>query len=103
MNIDVSVAVITIAYFIILVFTYAVTVLRSSEDVKGQEIINKAFDHAYMILMFGLVIVYFLVIFPHIPIDSQTTSYLLLASKFISVLTLGGSLFVLNRKRRYRH
>ncbi|WP_071396545.1 hypothetical protein [Bacillus tuaregi] len=100
---NIEVVVVAIAYFILLVFTYAVSILKNQEDQKGQEIINKSFDHAYIILVFGLVIVYFLVLLPHITIDSQTTSYLLLASKFISVLTLGGSLFILNRKRWYNH
>ncbi|WP_338450596.1 hypothetical protein R4Z09_01155 [Niallia oryzisoli] len=100
---NLEVVVVAIGYFIILVLAYAVTILRNREDEKGQEIINRAFDHAYIILIFGLVVVYFLVALPYITIDSQTTSYLLLVSKFISVLTLGGSLFILNRKRRCNH
>ena len=98
---SIEVQVVTLAYIIIVVLTYALSVvLRSTKDEKGKEIINKSFDRAYFILIFGLVVVYFLVILPHIIIDSQTAAYLLLASKFISVLTLGGSLFVLNRQRR---
>ncbi|WP_394236874.1 hypothetical protein [Niallia oryzisoli] len=98
---SIDVAVITVAYFIIVVLTYVISVLKGSKDERGQEIINKAFNHAYIALILGLVFIYLLVILPHIPIDSQTTSYLLLASKFISALTLGGSLFILNRKRRF--
>lgn len=97
MSIEVAVA--ALVYFIILVLTYAVSVLKSSEDEKGKDIINRAFENAYSILLFGLGVIYFLVIFPYITIDFQTTSYLILASKFISVLTLAVSLFILNRKR----
>ncbi|WHZ03573.1 hypothetical protein QNH48_02475 [Neobacillus sp. YX16] len=92
-------AVIGLAYLIILVIAYAVIIFTNSEEEKSEVIIDKAFKNAFSILAFGLLVVYGLFLIPHITLDSQTTSYLILASKYISVFTLGGTLFILNKKR----
>lgn len=94
-------AVIGLTYLIILVITYAATILTNTEEKKSEVIIDKAFKNAYSILAFGLLVVYGLFQLPHITLDYQTTSYLILASKYISVFTLAGTLFVLNKKRCY--
>jgi hypothetical protein len=92
-------AVIGLTYLIILVIAYAVSISTNSEEEKSEVIIDKAFKNAFSILAFGLLVVYGLFLIPHITLDHQTTSYLILASKFISVFTLGGTLFILNKKR----
>ena len=91
-------AVVGLTYLIILVLAYGITILTKMDEEKSEEIINKAFNNAFSILAFGLLVVYSLFVLPHITLDNQTTSYLILASKFISVFTLGGSLFVLKRR-----
>jgi hypothetical protein len=92
-------AVIGLTYLIILVIAYAVSISTNSEEEKSEVIIDKAFKNAFSILAFGLLVVYGLFLIPHITLDHQTTSYLILASKYISVFTLGGTLFILNKKR----
>ncbi|MDQ0974023.1 hypothetical protein QFZ31_003901 [Neobacillus niacini] len=92
-------AVIGLTYLIILVIGYAVIIFSNSEEEKSEVIIDKAFKNAFSILAFGLLVVYGLFLIPHITLDNQTTSYLILASKYISVFTLGGTLFILNKKR----
>ncbi|MCM3693446.1 hypothetical protein [Neobacillus niacini] len=92
-------AVIGLTYLIILVIAYAVSISTNSEEEKSRVIIDRAFKNAFSILAFGLLVVYGLFLIPHITLDNQITSYLILASKFISVFTLGGTLFILNKKR----
>jgi hypothetical protein len=92
-------AVIGLTYLIILVIAYAVSISTNSEEEKSEVIIDKAFKNAFSILAFGLLVVYGLFLIPHITLDHQTTSYLILASKYISVFTLGGTLYILNKKR----
>lgn len=98
-NMNIHYAVIGLTYFIILVIAYAVIIFTNSEEEKSELILDKAFKNAYSILAFGLLVVYGLFLLPHITLDYQTTSYLILASKFISVFTLGGTIFILNKKR----
>jgi hypothetical protein len=95
-------AVVVLTYVMFLVLAYGIIILTNSEEEKSEEIINKAFNNAYSILAFSLLVVYSLFVLPHIPLDFQTTSYLILASKFLSVFTLGGTLFLLNRRRYNR-
>jgi hypothetical protein len=91
-------AVVGLTYIIILVVTYVCVIFVNVEEEKSVKIIDKAFNNAFSILAFGLLVVYSLFILPHITLDYQTTSYLILASKFISVLTLGISLCVFYKK-----
>ncbi|TKC14933.1 hypothetical protein [Robertmurraya kyonggiensis] len=86
MNIHFVVAV--IAYFILLVLTYGAIILKDRDDEEGEEIIVLAFNKAYVILAFGLLVVYSLFLLPHITLDYQTTSYLILVSKFIPYVPL---------------
>lgn len=95
---SIHIATTALVYVVLLVLTYEAVIFTSSNEEKSEEVINKAYHNAYSILMFGLFVTYTLVQIPLIYLDSQTASYLLLTSKFISVLTLGGSLFILNRK-----
>lgn len=94
---SIHLAVAGLAYLLILVLAYIITIFINLEEAESEKIITKAFNNAYLILAFGLLVVYSLFILPHITLDHQTTSYLILVSKFISVVTLGVSLFVLNR------
>jgi hypothetical protein len=96
-------AVVALSYIMILILAYGITIFTKLEKKKSEEIINKAFTNAYSILAFGLLIVYTLFMLPHIPLSHQTTSYLILASKYISVFTLGCSLFLLTRKNSSRN
>lgn len=93
--------IVVLMYLLVLVLTYEVVILINSKDEKAEKIVNKAFKYAFFILCYCLLIVYSLIVLPHIVLDHITTAYLLLASKYISVLTLGGSIFILSRKRKY--
>ncbi|MHC0036321.1 hypothetical protein [Pseudoneobacillus sp. C159] len=93
MGIGVAIGLLT--YVMVLVMTYVVIVYLK----RGENIINRAYRHAYAILCFGMLIVIILIKLPHVTLDRHVTGYLLLSSKFISVLTLGISLFLLNRKK----
>jgi hypothetical protein len=96
MNIHIAVAI--IAYLIILVLAYGAIIMNKRDYEKSEELIVLAFNNAFSILAFGVLVIYGLFMLPHITLDYQTTSYLILASKFLSVCTLGGSLYILNRK-----
>jgi hypothetical protein len=89
--------VLALTYLLLLVLAYQVIIFMNDE--KSEEIISVAFNHAYTILFFGLLVVYSMVQHPYTDFDHQTTSFLILGSKLISVLTLGGSLYLLTRKR----
>ncbi|KAF0817601.1 MULTISPECIES: hypothetical protein [unclassified Cytobacillus] len=91
-------AVTVLIYTMLLIFTYGFAILTDFQEDKGEEIFDRAFKNAYVILLFGLLIIYTLIQHPHIPMDSGKTSYLLLASKFLSLMTLGVSLFIFSRK-----
>ncbi|MCM3768071.1 hypothetical protein [Neobacillus niacini] len=96
---SIQLAIAGLTYFIILVLAYTIIIFTNLGEEKSEEIIKRAFNNAYSILAFGLLVIYALIVLPHITVDYQTTSYLILASKFISVFTLGGSLFIFTRKR----
>jgi hypothetical protein len=95
---SVELAVVSLTYIIILVVCYVLITVSDRKDEKVILIINKAYQFAYSILLFGFLIVCLLIKLPHITLDTQTTSFLILACKLISVLTLGGSIYVLRRK-----
>lgn len=86
-------------YIMLLVLAYEAMIFNNISEEKSEEIITLSFKRAYTILLFGLLVVYSMVKHPYTDYDHQTTSFLILGSKFISVLTLGGSLFLLSRKR----
>jgi hypothetical protein len=96
---SIQLAVAGLTYIIILVLAYMIIIFTNLEEKKSEEIISTAFNNAYSILAFGLLVVYGLIVLPHITLDYQTASYLILASKLVSIFTLGGSLFLLTRKR----
>lgn len=91
--------VILLTYLMVIVLAYEGIVFITGNEKKSVEIINVAFKRAYIILFFSLLVVYSIVIHPFTDVDYETTSFLILGSKFISMLTLGGSLFLLNKKR----
>lgn len=90
--------IVLLTYLMVLVISYEVIILHRSRNGNGEKIVNKALDYAFFILGFSLLIVYSLVVLPHIIIDQITIAYLLLICKYISVLTLGCSIFMLSRK-----
>ncbi|MFF2448265.1 hypothetical protein ACFVSW_14290 [Neobacillus sp. NPDC058068] len=96
---SIGIVIVLLTYVTILVLSYAILVFTQENDDKGSMIINKAYQYYYSILLFSILVVLALIILPHITLDSQTTSYLFIASKFISVLTLGGSIYVLSKKK----
>lgn len=96
---SIGIAIVLLTYVTILVLSYAILVFTQENDDKGSMIINKAYQYYYSILLCSILVVLGLIILPHIHLDSQTTSYLIIASKFISVLTLGGSIYVLSKKK----
>jgi hypothetical protein len=92
-------AVISLTYILLLVMTYQFYIfVNRKDDTRSCIIITKSYQYAYSILLFGILVVYALVVLPHIHLDSQTISYLVLASKFISIVTLAGSIFLLSKK-----
>lgn len=97
MSIHLAVAI--LVYVMLLVLAYEIVLFTNLEEEESDEIIHKSFRNALSILVYGLLIVYGLLVIPHITLDHQTTSYLILTSKFVSVLTLGISLFLLSRKK----
>lgn len=97
----INVMIVILMYLLVLVFSYKVVILINSKDDKAEKIVNKAFENAFFILCYCLLIVYTLIVLPHIVLDFQTTAFLLLISKYISVLTLGGSIFMLSRMKKY--
>lgn len=97
---DIHFAIAALFYLILLVLAYEIIIFVNLKEEDSEKIILQSFDHAFSILIFGLIVVYAMLILPHITLEYEMTTYLILASKFISVLTLGGSLFLLNRKNR---
>lgn len=95
---DIHYLIAALFYLLLLVLAYEIIVFTNLKEEESEKIISKAFNYAYSILIFGLLIVYALLILPHITLDYETTTYLILASKFVSVCTLGVSLFILYRK-----
>lgn len=95
---NIFIAITILIYTMLLIFTYGFAILTVFQEDKGEEIFNRAFNNAYVNLIFGLLIIYTLIQHPHIPMDTGKTSYLLLASKFLSLMTLGVSLFIFSRK-----
>ncbi|MFZ7943595.1 hypothetical protein [Neobacillus sp. 19] len=94
----IGVAVVLLTYVTLLVLSYAMIVFTTKKEEKGSWIVNKAYQYYYTILLFSMLVMIGLIKLPHITLDSQTASYFIIASKFISVLTLGGSIYVLSKK-----
>ena len=94
----IGLAVVLLTYFLIVVMAYVFIKIPKNHNEKDYMIINKSFQNAFSILGFGLLIIIALVILPHIPTNFHITSYMLLAIKFFSALTLAGSIFVLSKK-----
>jgi hypothetical protein len=96
---SIGLTIILLTYVILLVMSYQMIIFINEKDEKRScLIINKSYQYAYSILLFGILVIYALVVLPHIHLDSQTIGYLVLASKFISVVTLAGSIFLLRKK-----
>jgi hypothetical protein len=95
----IEIAIILLAYVTILVMSYMIIICMKEKNERGIRIINQAYQNAFSIFLFSLLVVIALIKLPHITLTNQTTSYLILISKFISVLTLGGSIFLLNRNK----
>jgi hypothetical protein len=91
--------IVLLTYLMILVLSYEVVILFRSRNGNAEKIVNKALDYAFFILGYGLLIVYTLVVIPHIILDEITIAYLLLICKYISVITLGCSIFMLSRRK----
>jgi hypothetical protein len=95
----IEIAIILLAYVTILVMSYMIIICMKEKNERGIRIINQAYQNAFSIFLFSLLVVIALIKLPQITLTNQTTSYLILISKFISVLTLGGSIFLLNRNK----
>jgi hypothetical protein len=95
----IEIAIIILAYVTILVMSYMIIICMKEKNERGIRIINQAYQNAFSIFLFSLLVVIALIKLPQITLTNQTTSYLILISKFISVLTLGGSIFLLNRNK----
>jgi hypothetical protein len=95
---SIGIAMIGLTYLFIFVMAYVFMVYSTENTDRSDVILNKAFQYAYNILLFGLLVVLALVFLPHISLDTQMTSYLILACKFISILTLASSIFVFSNR-----
>ncbi|GIN37069.1 MULTISPECIES: hypothetical protein [Heyndrickxia] len=93
-------AIILLTYVLILVMSYVTITYLNENKEQSCKIINQAFYNAFNVLCFSILTVLIFVELPHITVDTQTTSYLILASKFLSILTLGCSIYVISRKIR---
>ena len=91
-------AVLALTYVVLLVITYAVTTFLNKGEEQSEEILRKAFNNALAVFVLGLMIVYALLVMPHIMVDHHLASYLIIGSKFVSVATLGISIFLLSRR-----
>ncbi|RHW37995.1 hypothetical protein D1B31_14530 [Neobacillus notoginsengisoli] len=98
----IGLAIALLTYAIILAMSYVVVIFTSEAEKNRKLIINTSYNHAFSVLFICILIVFILFLLPPIQLDVQKTSYLILASKFLSILTLGGSLFFLKR-RRYKN
>jgi hypothetical protein len=93
----IGLAILLLTYVILLVMAYLVMILTTEKEERSLIIINQAYNHAFSVFFFGILIVITLIKLPTITFDHQTTSYLLLTSKFLSALTLGISTFMLRK------
>lgn len=91
-------AIVALTYVYILVVAYVFVIFTNHPSERGDMMINKAYNYAFSVLLFGFFTIWLLLELPHLVLDSTTAGYLLLASKLASVLTLGISLFVLRKK-----
>jgi hypothetical protein len=97
--VGIGLAVISLTYILLLVMSYQFFIfINEKDDKRSCIIITKSYQYAYSILLFGILVIYALVVLPHIHLDSQTISYLVLASKFMSMVTLAGSIYLLSKK-----
>jgi hypothetical protein len=95
----IELAIILLTYLLLLVMSYQIIFLIDKKEGKrGSIIIITSYKHAYTILLFGILIVYTLIKLPYIHLESKTISYLILASKYISVITLAVSIFLLSKR-----
>lgn len=95
----IGLTIILLTYVLLLVMSYQFFIfINEKDDKRSCIIITKSYQYAYSNLLFGILVVYALIVLPHIHIDSQTISYLVLASKFISIVTLAGSIYLLSKK-----
>ena len=95
----IGLTIILLTYVLLLVMSYQFFIfINEKDDKRSCIIITKSYQYAYSILLFGILVAYALVVLPPIHIDSQTISYLVLASKFISIVTLAGSIYLLSKK-----
>jgi hypothetical protein len=90
--------ILVLTYILFLVFAYGATLFVNLDEKTGERIISRAFRRAFLIFVMGLSMVYLILVLPHLTLDPQTASYLILASKCASILTLGMSLFQMRRK-----
>jgi len=95
---SIELAIVALTYISILVVSYVIITFAAQTNKNDEMNINRAYHYAYSTLLFGFLIIWFLIELPHITLDTQTTNYLILACKLISVLTLGCSIYVLRRK-----
>lgn len=90
-------AIITLTYIYILVIAYVFVIIKDNSERAGM-LINKAYQYAFSVLLYSFLLIWILLEFPYVTLDEHTASYLILTSKFASVLTLGCSIFVLRKK-----
>ncbi|CEG26945.1 hypothetical protein [Bacillus sp. B-jedd] len=95
---SIEISIVLLVYLLVVVLGYMTSIFVSASSQTGLIIINKSYRYAFLALLILIAFVAILVALPFIPVDKSYTARLILASKFISIVTLLVSLYVLKKK-----
>ncbi|WP_409275936.1 hypothetical protein V1499_10165 [Neobacillus sp. SCS-31] len=94
----ITVSIILLVYLIIVALGYMASIYVSTSSRTGLLIINKSYTNAFFVLFSMIALVVIGIALPFVPVDKSYAAGLILGSKFISIITLFISLYVLSRK-----
>ncbi|WP_053366339.1 hypothetical protein [Bacillus sp. FJAT-27245] len=94
----ITVGIIVLIYLVIVALGYIVSIYVSTSCRTSFFIINKSYTNAFFVLFTTIALAVIMIALPFIPIDQSYAAGLILGSKFISILTLFISLFVLSKR-----
>lgn len=95
---SIEISIVLLVYLLVVVLGYMTSIFVSASSKTSFLIINQSYRYAFLALLIFIAFVSILVALPFIPIQKSYTAHLILGSKFISIVTLLVSLFVLKRK-----
>ncbi|RDU38734.1 hypothetical protein DRW41_04020 [Neobacillus piezotolerans] len=93
----ISISIIILVYLVVLALGYIASIYAPSSQTSFF-IINKSYTNAFFVLFIAIALAFLMIALPFIPVDKNYAAGLILGSKFISIITLFISLFVLSRK-----